>query len=161
MVLIIVGLFNALRPPLIILLTIPFAVIGITAGLSITGAPFGFMALLGAMGLSGMMIEYAIMLLDRIPQEMAAGNAPYQAVMGAAVSRLMPVVNAAATTVLGMIPLLQDVFWVGLAVTVMLGLAIGTVLTMIVVPDLYATFYHVPRSPTAPAPGPAPAAASA
>jgi multidrug efflux pump subunit AcrB len=148
MALIIVAVFNALRPPLIIVLTIPFAIIGITAGLLITGAPFGFMALLGAMSLAGMMTKNVIVLLDQIPLEIAAGKTPYQAIIDAAVSRLMPVVNAALTTVLGMAPLLQDVFWVGLAVTIMFGLAFGTVLTMLVVPVLYATFYRVPSHPT-------------
>jgi multidrug efflux pump subunit AcrB len=157
MALIIVGLFNAFRPPLIIVLTIPFAVIGITGGLLLTGTPFGFMALLGAMSLSGMMIKNAIVLLDQIPAELAAGKSPYAAVRDAAVSRLMPVINAAATTVLGMAPLLQDVFWVGLAVTVMFGLAFGTVLTMVVVPVLYTIFYRIPAVEPAPAPAVAPA----
>jgi multidrug efflux pump subunit AcrB len=152
MALIIVALFNSLRPPLIIVLVIPFAIIGITAGLLMTGAPFGFMALLGAMSLSGMMIKNAIVLLDQIPQEIAAGKTPYKAVVDSAVSRLMPVLNAALTTVLGMAPLLQDVFWVGLAVTVMFGLTFGTVLTMIVVPVLYVMFYRIKPAPTAAAP---------
>jgi multidrug efflux pump subunit AcrB len=144
MALILVALFNGFRPPLIIVLTIPFAIIGIASGLLLTQTPFGFMALLGAMSLSGMMIKNAIVLLDQIPAELAAGKSPYRAVVDAAVSRLMPVINAAATTVLGMAPLLQDVFWVGLAVTIMFGLTFGTVLTMIVVPVLYACFYRIP-----------------
>jgi multidrug efflux pump subunit AcrB len=154
MALIMVALFNAFRPPLIIVLTIPFAVIGIAAGLLFTNTPFGFMALLGAMSLSGMMIKNAIVLLDQIPFELAANKSPYQAVIDAAVSRLAPVTNAAATTVLGMAPLLQDVFWVGLSVTVMFGLAFGTVLTMVVVPVLYACFYRI----LVPAPAPVPVA---
>lgn len=143
MVLIIVVLFNAYRPPLIIFLVIPFAVIGITAGLLMTNTPFGFMAVLGAMSLSGMMIKNAIVLLDQVKLNREEGMSAYNAVIEAAVSRLSPVVNAAATTVLGMAPLLQDGFWVSMAVTIMFGLAFGTVLTMVVVPVLYALFYKV------------------
>jgi multidrug efflux pump subunit AcrB len=144
MLFIIVILFNAYRPPLIIFLTIPFVVIGITVGLMITGVPFGFIALLGAMSLSGMMIKNAVVLLDQVNLNLAEGMSPYQAVVEAAVSRLRPVVNAAATTVFGMAPLLQDVFWLSLAVTIMFGLAFGTILTMIVVPVLYATLFRIP-----------------
>jgi len=143
-VFIIVALFNALRPPVIIFLTIPFAFIGITAGLLGTGTPFGFLALLGAMSLAGMMIKNAIVLLDQIDLELAEGKGRYQAVIDSALSRLRPVALAAATTVLGVIPLLQDVFWVGMAVTIMAGLTFGTVLTMIVVPVLYTILFRVP-----------------
>ena len=143
MVFIIVVLFNAFRPPLIIFLVIPFAVIGITGGLLGTGTPFGFMALLGAMSLSGMMIKNAVVLIDQINVELAEGKSPYQAVIDSALCRLRPVVNAAATTIFGMAPLLQDMFWVSMAVTIMFGLAFGTVLTMVVVPVLYATFFEL------------------
>jgi multidrug efflux pump subunit AcrB len=141
---IIVALFNALRPPLIIILTMPFALIGIVAGLLPTGTPFGFMALLGAMSLAWMMIKNAIVLLDQVNIERAAGKSPYEAVVISGVSRLRPVVLAAATTVLGVVPLLQDVFWVSMAVTIMAGLTFGPLLTMFVVPVLYAIFYKVP-----------------
>jgi len=141
MVLIIVMLFNAYRPPLVIIMTIPFALIGITFGLLVFDSPFGFLALLGAMSLAGMMIKNAIVLLDEIDINLADGKNRYTSVLEAAMSRLRPVVLAAATTVLGVAPLLQDVFWVGLAVTVMAGLTFGTVLTMVLVPVLYATVY--------------------
>ncbi len=144
---IVVALFNAFRPPLIIVLTIPFAMIGITAGLLGTGAAFGFVALLGAMSLVGMMIKNAIVLLDEVNLNLAARKSPYQSIVDAAMSRLRPVVLAAATTVLGVIPLLQDVFWIGLAVTIMAGLSFGTILTMVLVPVLYATLYRI-RSPS-------------
>jgi multidrug efflux pump subunit AcrB len=143
MLLIIVGLFNAIRPALIIALIVPFAVVGMTVALLATGTPFGFVALLGAMSLAGMMIKNAIVLLDEVNVKLAEGRSPYDSVIEAALSRLRPVFLAAATTVLGVIPLLSDVFWVGLAVTIMAGLAIGTVFTMIAVPVLYATFYRI------------------
>jgi len=139
--LIIVALFNAFRPLLVILLTIPFALIGIIIGLLPTGTPFGFLALLGAMSLAGMMIKNAIVLLDQVNIEIAEGRRPYDAVIEAALSRLRPVMLAAATTVLGVVPLLQDIFWVGMAITIMAGLTFGTLLTMIVVPTLYSILY--------------------
>jgi multidrug efflux pump subunit AcrB len=146
--LIIVALFNAIKPPLIILCTIPFALIGITAGLLGYNTPFGFLALLGAMSLAGMMIKNVIVLLDEVNCQLAEGKSQYDAIIGAAMSRLRPVVLAAATTVLGVIPLLADVFWVGLAVTIMAGLTFGTILTMMLVPVLYCMFYKVPSPKT-------------
>lgn len=143
MVLIIIVLFNAYRPPLIIFLVIPFALIGITSGLLLTSTPFGFMAILGAMSLAGMMIKNAIVLLDQVLIFQKEGMSPFKAVIEAAVSRLNPVMNAAATTVFGMAPLLQDVFWVSMAVTIMFGLAFGTILTMVLVPVLYAALYRI------------------
>ncbi|WP_255411108.1 efflux RND transporter permease subunit [Legionella sp. km772] len=143
MLLIIVMLFNAFRPPLIIIAVIPFVMIGITFGLLAINVPFGFIALLGAMSLSGMMIKNSVVLLDQVNLNLAEGMRPYDAVISAALSRLSPVVNAAATTILGVIPLLQDVFWVSLAATIMFGLTIGTVLTMILVPVFYCILYRI------------------
>lgn len=143
----VVALFNAFRPPLIILCVIPFAMIGVTIGLLATGQPFGFLALLGAMSLVGMMVKNAIVLLDQVNIEKAAGKSDYNALVDASSSRLRPVLLAAGTTVLGVIPLLKDVFWVAMAVTIMFGLAFGTLLTMVLLPVLYACFYRV-VSPT-------------
>ena len=145
---ILVALFNAFKPPTVIMLTVPFAMIGITSGLLAFQAPFGFMALLGAMSLMGMMIKNAIVLLDEVNINLGNGMGQYDAVVIAALARLRPVVLAAATTVLGVIPLLQDVFWVGMAITIMAGLAFGTVLTMLVVPVLYCIFFKVPSPKT-------------
>ncbi len=140
---IVVALFNAFRPPIVIAMTIPFALIGITAGLLVSGAAFGFVALLGGMSLIGMMIKNSVVLLDQVNIELAEGKSQYDAIVLAAMSRLRPVGLAAATTVFGMIPLLQDVFWVGMAITIMAGLTFGTVLTMILVPVFYATLYKI------------------
>lgn len=140
---IVVALFNAFRPPIVIALTIPFALIGITTGLLVTGAAFGFVALLGGMSLIGMMIKNSVVLLDQVNIDLAEGKAPYDALVHASMSRLRPVGLAAATTVFGMIPLLQDIFWVGMAITIMAGLMFGTVLTMILVPVFYATLYKI------------------
>ncbi|MEM1410967.1 MAG: efflux RND transporter permease subunit, partial [Pseudomonadota bacterium] len=151
MALIVVALFNAYRPPLVILCAIPFIVIGISFGLLLTGAAFGFVALLGAMSLVGMMIKNSIVLLDQVDIYLEEGLERYDALIKAALSRLSPVVLTAATTVLGVIPLLSDGFWTGLAVTIMAGLSFATVVTMVFVPVLYATFYRLDGSPAAPA----------
>ena len=125
-------------------LALPFAIIGISAILYPTQTAFGFMALLGALSLVGMMIKNSIVLLDEINLNQSAGMSPYESTVMAAVSRLRPVVLAAATTVLGVVPLLQDAFWVSMAMTIMAGLTFGTFITMVLVPVLYAIFYKVP-----------------
>jgi multidrug efflux pump subunit AcrB len=141
---VIVALFNNYRQPLIIICLVPFVLIGITLGLLVFKQPFGFLALLGAMSLAGMMIKNSIVLLDQVNLEQEAGKSPYEAVVVSALSRLRPVGLAAGTTILGVIPLLQDVFWVAMAVTIMAGLAFGTIITMVFLPVLYCTFYKVP-----------------
>lgn len=135
--------FNAFRPVLIILFTLPFAMIGITAGLLIFNMPFGFMALLGGMSLAGMMNKNIVVLLDACALNRKEGMSPFHAIIEAAISRARPVLLAAGTTILGVIPLLQDVFWQSMAVTIMAGLAFGSLLTLIAVPVLYAIFYKV------------------
>ncbi|HML94158.1 MAG TPA: efflux RND transporter permease subunit [Thermodesulfobacteriota bacterium] len=144
MVLVVVFLFNSVRQPLIIWLTVPLSIIGVTAGLLIFKQPFGFMALLGLLSLSGMLIKNAIVLIDQIDSEIKSGKDKYLSVVDSGVSRLNPVMMAAATTILGMIPLLQDAFFVSMAVTIMFGLLIATVLTLVVVPVLYTMFFKIP-----------------
>ncbi|GAB4229280.1 MAG: efflux RND transporter permease subunit VexK [Chlamydiales bacterium] len=136
--------FNDFRPIAVILCTIPFALIGVAAGLLLFNVPFGFMALLGSMSLAGMMNKNIVVLLDACNNNLESGMQPYEAIIEAAVSRARPVMLAAGTTVLGVIPLLQDVFWIGLAVSIMGGLAIGSILTLIAVPLFYAIIYRVP-----------------
>ncbi len=143
MILIIIMLFNNLRQPAIILLTVPFAIIGVTVGLLGSGSPFGFMALLGMLSLTGMLIKNAIVLIDQINIEIDGGKEPLQAVIDASVSRVRPVCMAAITTVLGMMPLVFDPFFKGLAMTVMGGLSFATGLTLILVPVLYVIFYRI------------------
>ena len=138
-----VMLFNTLRHPVIIFLGLPLALIGVVAGLLIFEQPFGFMALLGFLSLSGMLMKNEIVLLDQINIELAAGKHPYQAVIDSAVSRVRPVSMAAFTTVLGMVPLLWDAFFAAMAVTIMGGLTFATVLTLVVVPVLYCTFFRI------------------
>jgi len=143
MVLILVLLFNNLRQPLAIMLTVPLAVIGVSVGLLLANEPFGFMALLGFLSLSGMLIKNAIVLIDEINIEGRLGRTPLDALLNAGVSRIRPVSMAAGTTVLGMLPLFADPFFVGMAVTIIGGLSFATILTLVVVPVLHATFYRV------------------
>lgn len=145
MVLIVVFLFNSVRQPLIIWLTVPLSIIGVTVGLLLFKQPFGFMALLGLLSLSGMLIKNAIVLIDQIDTEIKSGKDRYQSVVDSGVSRLNPVMMAAATTILGMIPLLQDAFFVSMAVTIMFGLLVATMLTLVVVPVLYTIFFKIPN----------------
>ncbi|WP_161418907.1 efflux RND transporter permease subunit VexK [Vibrio cholerae] len=143
MFLITVFLFNSVKESLIVWLTVPLAVIGVTTGLLALNTPFGFMALLGFLSLSGMLLKNGIVLLDQIEIEMHSGKDPYLAVVDASLSRVRPVCMAAVTTILGMIPLLPDIFFRPMAVTIMFGLGFATVLTLIVVPVLYRLFHHV------------------
>lgn len=140
-ILILIMLFNAIRQPLIIVLTVPLSIIGVTIGLMATGQSFGFMALLGFLSLSGMLIKNAIVLIDQIDFEISEGTELWDAIIHSSVARMRPVAMAAITTVLGMIPLLADVFFVAMAVTIMAGLTFATILTLIVVPVLYAILF--------------------
>ncbi|TLX51859.1 MFS transporter [Pseudoalteromonas ruthenica] len=136
-------LFNSVRKPLVIWATVPLAIVGVSAGLLAMGASFGFMSLLGLLSLSGMLIKNGIVLLDQINIELAAGKDPYEAVFDSGVSRVRPVSMAAITTILGMIPLLFDVFFKSMAVTIMFGLGFATILTLVVVPVLYCKFFAI------------------
>jgi multidrug efflux pump subunit AcrB len=143
MFIVIVFMFGAIKQPLIIWLCVPLSLIGVTLGLLITNSEFGFMALLGFLSLSGMLIKNAIVLIDQIELEKASGKESYTAIIDASISRLRPVLLAAITTVLGMIPLLPDIFFRSMAIVIMFGLTFATLLTLIVIPSLYAVFFKV------------------
>jgi len=147
MVLIVILLFNSFRQPLVILMTVPLALIGVTVGLLGFDQPFGFMALLGLLSLAGMQIKNAIVLIDEINAQKAAGVDDFNAVVNAGVTRLRPVAMAALTTVLGMLPLVVDAFYAAMAVTIMCGLTFATVLTMVVIPVNYALVFRIPNPP--------------
>ena len=144
MILAVIFLFNAFKQPLIIWLTVPLSLIGVTAGLLIFNQPFGFMALLGLMSLSGMLIKNAIVLIDQIDLNIKTGMDRMDAIIESGVSRMQPVMMAALTTMMGMIPLFQDAFFIAMAVTIVFGLGFATVLTLVFVPVLYATFFKIP-----------------
>ncbi|MGD8932715.1 MAG: efflux RND transporter permease subunit, partial [Chromatiales bacterium] len=145
MILVSVLLFGKIRQPTIIWLTVPLAIIGITAGLLLFDGAFDFMSLLGALALIGLLIKNAIVLIEEIDQQIEEGKEKMTAILDAAVSRMRPVVLAAATTILGMIPLLPDVFFVNMSITIMAGLAFATILTLVIVPVLYAILFKVPN----------------
>ena len=127
-------------------MVVPLSLIGVTLGLVTTQNPFDFMAILGFLSLIGMLNKNAIVLVDEINMQLSEGKSTYDAIMNSGVSRLRPVSMAAATTALGMVPLLGDPFFVAMAVTIIFGLSFATGLTMIVVPTLYALLYRV-KSP--------------
>ncbi|MFI0456723.1 MAG: efflux RND transporter permease subunit, partial [Candidatus Thiodiazotropha endolucinida] len=143
MILVTILLFGKVRQPLLIWLTVPLAVVGITAGLLLFNGAFDFMSLLGALSLIGLLIKNAIVLIDEIDQQNSQGKTPYSAILDSTVSRLRPVVLAAATTILGLIPLLQDVFFVNMSLTIMAGLGFATLLTLLFVPTLYAILFGI------------------
>jgi multidrug efflux pump subunit AcrB len=143
MFIILVLLFNSLKHPVVILLGLPLIIVGVAAGLLIANKPFGFMAMLGFLSLTGMLIKNEIVLLDEINLQLTNGKTPYLAVLDSAVNRVRPVSMAAFTTVLGMIPLLWDAFFAPMAVTIMGGLTFATILTLIVVPVVYSTIFRV------------------
>ncbi|WP_260260173.1 efflux RND transporter permease subunit [Vibrio intestinalis] len=136
-------LFNSVRKPLVIWFTVPLSIIGVSIGLLVTNMPFSFTAFLGLLSLSGMILKNGIVLLDQINIELSAGKDKYQAVYDSAISRVRPVSMAALTTILGMIPLVFDAFFGSMAITIMAGLGFATVLTLIVVPVLFAIIYKI------------------
>ncbi|MCI0333953.1 MAG: efflux RND transporter permease subunit [Planctomycetes bacterium] len=143
MVLIVVCLFNSLRATLLVWLIVPLAIIGVTAGLLLTGQPFGFMALLGVLALGGEQIKSSIVVLSKIDAEINAGTPQYQAILNGCVSKVRPVLMVVLTTVLGTIPLLTDPFFGTMAVCIMFGLSFAAVLTLIVMPALYSILFDV------------------
>jgi len=143
MFLIVVWLFDSFRRPLIIFMTVPLSLIGVTAGLLLAGLPFGFMSILGFLGLTGMLIKNAIVLIDQIEQDLKLGVEPYKAVLDSSVSRMRPVLMASGTTILGMAPLLFDAFYAAMAATIMSGLFAATFLTLVIVPVMYSLVYKI------------------
>ncbi|MBV0933451.1 efflux RND transporter permease subunit [Marinobacterium weihaiense] len=144
MVIITVLLFGSVRQTLVIWLTVPMAVIGVTIGLLTMHTAFAFTALLGMLSLSGMLIKNSIVLVEEIKRLHDEEDCSWHdAIETAAVSRLRPVTMAALTTILGMLPLLPDAFFRPLAVTIMFGLGFATLLTLVVVPVLFALLYRI------------------
>ncbi|WP_304640289.1 efflux RND transporter permease subunit [Pseudomonas sp.] len=144
MFLITILLFDSFKRAFVIWLTVPLAVIGVTFGFLLTGIPFGFMALLGFLSLSGMLVKNGIVLVDEIKLQLDSGKEAYDALVESATSRVRPVAMAALTTILGMAPLLGDGFFQSMAVVIMFGLGFATVLTLVVLPVLYSVFFAIP-----------------
>lgn len=143
LVVILVALFGNFRQPIIILCVLPLSLIGVAVGMLLTGFDFGFFPIAGWLGLLGMIIKNVIVLIDEINVQRKDGVIPYKAVIEATVSRTRPVLMAATTTILGMIPLLFDIAFGGMAATIIFGLTFATLLTLFVTPALYVLFYKV------------------
>ncbi|WP_427501781.1 efflux RND transporter permease subunit (plasmid) [Methylomonas sp. MED-D] len=134
---------QSIKRTAMVLLTAPLGMIGVTAFLLIFGIPFGFVATLGVIALAGMIMRNSIILVDQIDQDIAAGQRPRDAIIEAAVRRLRPILLTAAAAILAMIPLTASVFWGPMAVAIMGGLLVATVLTMLFLPALYATWFGI------------------
>jgi multidrug efflux pump subunit AcrB len=140
-------LFNNWRKLIIILLCLPFAFVGITPALLFTNTPFTFMAVLGMMGLVGMLIKNAIVLIDEITRLTDEEHInPYTAIIEATTSRVRPVLMASLTTIAGMIPLITDPMYGSLSLTIMGGLTMGTLITLVLLPLFYATFFRIKKT---------------
>jgi multidrug efflux pump subunit AcrB len=137
--------FNSFRRPLIIVLTIPMAFAGALVGLFVMRAPFDFFAILGLLSLAGVIINNGIVLIDRIDSEQAKGMEPYEAIVSGTISRFRPILMSAITTMLGVLPLIvfRDPLFYALACVIAFGLALGTILSLLVVPVLYSVFMWV------------------
>ena len=140
---ILIALFKDFKKPLMILLCLPLAITGVVAGMLLADKEFGFVAIVGALGLVGMMIKNGVVLVDEVDIQIRSGKDRFLALVDASTSRLRPVFLAAMTTILGMIPLVNDDMFGALAVTIMGGLFIGTIITLIILPILYSLFFHI------------------
>jgi multidrug efflux pump subunit AcrB len=139
--------FNSFRRASIIVLTIPLSLIGAVVGLLVMSAPFGFMVTLGIYSLAGIIINNAIVLIDRIEIERKEDKNDYQAIVNACLTRLRPITMTTVTTIMGLLPLLMDSMsmFYGMATVLAFGLGVGTILTLAVVPVLYASFFKISR----------------
>ena len=139
-------LFNSWKKVILILICFPFVFCGITPALLGTGQPFTFMSIIGLIGLIGMMCKNAIVLVDEINRRCKEEKeTPYESVVNATVSRVRPVIMASLTTIVGMLPLVPDPMYGSMAVTIMGGLTVGTVITLILLPILYTALFHVKK----------------
>jgi len=143
MIAILIMLFKDYRKPAIIFCCIPLICVGVVFGVLLSGKTFGFVAIVGVLGLIGMMVKNGIVLMDEINLQLSSGIEPVKALLDSSSSRFRPVMMASLTTILGMIPLLSDELFGSLAVTIMSGLLIGTIITLLFIPVLYAVFFRI------------------
>ena len=127
----------------LVFVTAPLGLIGATGALLLTNRPFGFVALLGLIALAGMIMRNTVILVDQIDRDIAAGHGRHRAIIDATIRRARPVVLTALAAILGMIPLARSIFWGPMAITIMGGLFVATVLTLLVVPALYSLWFRV------------------
>jgi multidrug efflux pump subunit AcrB len=145
--LVLIAQFNSLRRASIVILTVPLILIGAVIGLLVVQVNFGFMVILGLYALAGIIVNNAIVLIDRIDIERKEIEDQYEALVQACLRRLRPIVMSTVTTILGLLPLIisQDALFFGMATALAFGLAIGTLLTLGVVPVLYSLFFNIKK----------------
>ena len=146
MIAILIMLFKDYRRPIIICCCLPFVIVGVVLVMLLTGKVFNFVAIVGTLGLIGMLIKNGIVLMDEITLQISQGVEPITALIDSSQSRLRPVMMASLTTILGMIPLLPDAMFGSLAASIMGGLLFGTVITLLFIPVLYALFFKIKNS---------------
>ena len=146
MIAILIMLFKDYRKPIIIFCCIPLVFVGVVAVMLLTGKTFNFVAIVGTLGLIGMLIKNGIVLMDEITLQIGRGVEPMTALIDSSQSRLRPVMMASLTTILGMIPLLTDAMFGSLAAAIMGGLLFGTLITLLFIPVLYALFFHIKQT---------------
>ena len=130
---------------LLTLLTAPLGIIGVAFGMLLLDQAMGFVAILGVLALSGMIIRNSVILIDQIQKHLAAGEAPWDAIIDSAVLRFRPIMLTAAAAILGMLPLMTSTFWGPMAVAIASGLLAATILTLLVLPVMYAAAYGISR----------------
>jgi multidrug efflux pump len=139
---------QSMQRMILVVLTAPLGLIGVAIFLIAFNQPFGFVAMLGTIALSGMIMRNSVILIDQIEQDIAAGRNPWDAICDATVRRFRPIVLTAAAAILAMIPLTRSVFFGPMAVAIMGGLTVATALTLLFLPAAYAAWFRV-RKPTA------------
>jgi multidrug efflux pump subunit AcrB len=149
MILVVIFLFNALRQPFVIWSVVPLSLVGVVFGLIVMGVPFEFMAILGVLSLAGLLIKNAIVLVDQIDLEIEEGKPRFDALVDSAASRVRPVLLGSGTTVLGVIPLFFDAFFQSMAVVLVFGLSFATLLTLVLIPVVYAAVFGIGEHETA------------
>lgn len=149
MITILILLFKDFKKPAIIFCTLPMLLFGVVIAMLITGKSFGFVAIVGVLGLIGMLIKNGIVLMDEITLQLGRGKEPIRALIDSSQSRLLPVMMASLTTILGMIPLLPDAMFGSMAAAIMGGLLCSSIITLVVIPVLYALFFGIENKPVA------------
>jgi multidrug efflux pump subunit AcrB len=144
-VLLLILLFNDIKRTVIVIICLPFAFIGIVPGLLLFSQPFSFVAIVGTIGMAGMLIRNSVVLIDEIDIQKGLGKNRYDAIIDATISRLRAIMMTSTATILGVVPLLTDPMFKPLAVVLIGGLLVGTVITLILLPIFYAMFFGVKR----------------
>ena len=145
MIILLIMQLKDVRKMIVIACTAPMGVIGVMIGLLLFGSSLGFLAELGILALTGIIIRNSVVLLDQIDQHLEAGMPPYEAVLESAIVRFRPIMLAALTTVLGLVPMFTNPFWESMAVAIACGLTGATLLTLVVLPVIYSLMFKITK----------------